>query len=157
VRLSQNNSKIQAGWHKFVVLTTLGRRIKALYGVSEVSLIDETLSLKSLTLQEEQQYELTTYAPRARVSSCICRRWPSWPSLGEVLGLAEIIFPSTGECQGQEAGVGGLGSRVGGGYRGLLGYHLKSKQRKYLIKKLFKFFKKSITKTSLDTLLYYRT
>ena len=33
---------------------------------------------------------------------------------GETLGLAKIICTSTGECQGQEAGVGGLGSRVGG-------------------------------------------
>jgi hypothetical protein len=40
---------------------------------------------------------------------------------GEALGFAKITCPSTGECQGQEAGVGGLGSRVGGGYRGLLG------------------------------------
>jgi hypothetical protein len=39
---------------------------------------------------------------------------------GEALGLAKIIGPSTGECQGQEVGVGGLGSRTGGGYRGLL-------------------------------------
>jgi hypothetical protein len=31
---------------------------------------------------------------------------------GKALGLAKIICPSTGECQGQEAGVGGLGSRV---------------------------------------------
>jgi hypothetical protein len=34
----------------------------------------------------------------------------------------KIIGPSTGECQGQEVGVGGmggLGSRAGGGYRGL--------------------------------------
>ena len=38
---------------------------------------------------------------------------------GEALGLGQIICPSTGECQGQEAGVGGLGSRVGG-YRGFL-------------------------------------
>jgi hypothetical protein len=38
---------------------------------------------------------------------------------GEALGLAKIIFPSIGECQGQEAGVGGLGNRVGGRYRGL--------------------------------------
>jgi hypothetical protein len=37
---------------------------------------------------------------------------------GEVLGLAKIICPSRGECQGQEAGVGGLGSRAKGGYRG---------------------------------------
>ena len=36
----------------------------------------------------------------------------------EVLGLEKIICPGTGECQGQEAGVGGLGSRAGGGYRG---------------------------------------
>jgi hypothetical protein len=31
--------------------------------------------------------------------------------IGEALGLAKIICPSTGECQGQESGVGGLGSR----------------------------------------------
>ena len=40
---------------------------------------------------------------------------------GEALGLVKIICPSTGECQGQEVGVGGLGSRVGGGNRGALG------------------------------------
>ena len=34
---------------------------------------------------------------------------------------AKIICPSTGECQGQEAGVDGLGSRAGGGTRGLWG------------------------------------
>jgi hypothetical protein len=38
---------------------------------------------------------------------------------GEALGIAKIICPSTGECQDQEAGVGRLGSRAGGGYRGL--------------------------------------
>ena len=37
------------------------------------------------------------------------------------LGLVKIICPSTGECQGLEAGVGGLGSRAEGGYRGLWG------------------------------------
>jgi hypothetical protein len=30
---------------------------------------------------------------------------------GEALGLAKIICPSIGECQGQEARVGRLGSR----------------------------------------------
>jgi hypothetical protein len=67
-------------------------------------------------------YELTS-TPRAPVSSCICsRRWPSQASLGEeALGLAKIICPSIGECQGQEVGVGGLGNRDRGGYRGLLG------------------------------------
>jgi hypothetical protein len=39
---------------------------------------------------------------------------------GEALGLAKIICPSTQECQGQEAGVGRLGSRVEGVGRGLL-------------------------------------
>jgi hypothetical protein len=39
---------------------------------------------------------------------------------GEALRLTKIICPSTGKCQGQEAGVGGLGSRAGGGYRELL-------------------------------------
>jgi hypothetical protein len=39
----------------------------------------------------------------------------SWPSMGgEALGLAKIICPRTGECQGQEEVVGGLGSRMGG-------------------------------------------
>jgi hypothetical protein len=37
------------------------------------------------------------------------------------LGLANLICPSTGECQGQEEGMGGWGSRAGGGYRGLSG------------------------------------
>ena len=40
---------------------------------------------------------------------------------GEALGLVKIIFPSTGECQGQEAGVDGLGSRAGGGYKETFG------------------------------------
>jgi hypothetical protein len=31
------------------------------------------------------------------------------------LGLANFICPNTGERQGQEVGVGGLGSRAGGG------------------------------------------
>ena len=39
---------------------------------------------------------------------------------GEALGLVQIICSSTGECQGQKVGVGGLGSRAGVGYSGLL-------------------------------------
>jgi hypothetical protein len=38
------------------------------------------------------------------------------------LGIANFICPSTGECQGQEW-VGRR--RAGGGYRELLGWHLK--------------------------------
>jgi hypothetical protein len=30
---------------------------------------------------------------------------------GEALGPVKVLCPSIGECQGQEAGVGGLGSR----------------------------------------------
>ena len=30
------------------------------------------------------------------------------------LGLGKVLCPSIGECQGQEAGVGGLGSRARG-------------------------------------------
>jgi hypothetical protein len=40
---------------------------------------------------------------------------------GEALGLVKNICLSTGECQGQESGVGGLGNRAGGGFRGLSG------------------------------------
>jgi len=40
---------------------------------------------------------------------------------GEALGLANIIYASTGDCQGQETGVGGLGSRAWRGYRGFGG------------------------------------
>jgi hypothetical protein len=35
--------------------------------------------------------------------------------------VQEIIRPNTEEYQGQEAGVGGLASRVRGGYEGILG------------------------------------
>jgi hypothetical protein len=68
--------------------------------------------LKGLAALSAEQHELTS-TPRACVSSCICsRRWPSPPLMvGEALGLAKITCPSTGEYQGQEMGVGGLGSR----------------------------------------------
>jgi hypothetical protein len=46
---------------------------------------------------------------------------------GEALGIVKIICPRTGERQGQEVGVGGLGSMVGGSYRGLWGEYLKCK------------------------------
>ena len=72
----------------------------------------------SATLWVEQPCELTSN-PRAPVSSCICsRRWPSQPSLGgEAHGLAKFICPNTGECQGQEVGMCGLGNMVGEGIR----------------------------------------
>jgi hypothetical protein len=55
----------------------------------------------------------------SNISSCICsRRWSNQPSLGgEALGIGKILCPKTGECQGLEVGVGGLGSRAGEGIR----------------------------------------
>jgi hypothetical protein len=76
----------------------------------------------SATLLKDQQYELTS-TPQNCVSSCICSRgWPSQPSMGgAALGLAKIICPSTGECQGQKVGMCRLGSKEREGYRGLWG------------------------------------
>ena len=42
---------------------------------------------------------------------------------GEAIGPVKVLWPSMGECQGQEAGVGGLvrrgrEERIGGFYRG---------------------------------------
>jgi hypothetical protein len=39
---------------------------------------------------------------------------------GKAVGLAKIICPSIGECQGQEAGSGWVGEQGRGGYRGFL-------------------------------------
>jgi hypothetical protein len=39
---------------------------------------------------------------------------------GEALGPVKVLCPSIGDCQDQEAGVDGLGSRRGGGDRGFL-------------------------------------
>ena len=37
---------------------------------------------------------------------------------GEALGPVKVLYPSVGECQGQEAGVGRLMSRRWGGDKG---------------------------------------
>ena len=38
--------------------------------------------------------------------------WPSGSSMGrEALGPVKVLCPSIGECQGQEAGMGGFWSR----------------------------------------------
>jgi hypothetical protein len=49
-------------------------------------------------------------------SSHICSRgWPYLSSMGEeALGPVKAVCPSVGDCQGQEAGVGELVSRVSG-------------------------------------------
>jgi hypothetical protein len=38
---------------------------------------------------------------------------------GEALGPVKVLCPTIGECQGQEAGVGGLVSRARGEGRGV--------------------------------------
>jgi hypothetical protein len=52
----------------------------------------------------------------------------------EALGIAKIICPSTVECQGQEAGVGGLGSRMEG-VQGSLGIAFEMQLKKISNKK----------------------
>jgi hypothetical protein len=43
------------------------------------------------------------------------RGWPSLLSMGEeAFGVVKVLCPNIGECQGQEARVGGLGRRGGG-------------------------------------------
>jgi hypothetical protein len=69
---------------------------------------------------EGQQYELTSTPPHTpelvslvayiKETGLVGHQWVERP-----LSLEKIICPSTGERQGQEAGVGGLGSRAGGG------------------------------------------
>jgi hypothetical protein len=46
-------------------------------------------------------------------NSRLLRGWPCGTSMrGEALGLVKARFPSVGECQDRETGVGGLVSRV---------------------------------------------
>ena len=52
----------------------------------------------------------------------------------EPLGIVKIICPITGECQGQEAGVGGLRNRAGGGEGiGDFGDGIKTEDRKSVV------------------------
>jgi hypothetical protein len=72
----------------------------------------------SATLLVEQQYELTSTCPPELVSlaayvsedGLVGHQWKERP-----IGRADLTCLSTGECQGQEVGVGV------GGYGGLLG------------------------------------
>jgi hypothetical protein len=86
-------------------------------------------------------------------SSCMSSRgWPCQSSMGgEALGRMKAVCPSAGECQGQEVGVGGLGSRGEGGWdRWVLGGETRKgdniwnvNKRKFLIKNnntVFAFF-----------------
>ena len=65
----------------------------------------------SATLQMEQHYELTstpellTLAAYVSKDGLVGHHWKERP-----IGLANIIYLSTGECQGQKVGVGGQGS-----------------------------------------------
>jgi hypothetical protein len=62
----------------------------------------------SATLQVEQHYELTSTPELVSLAAYVAEdglvghHWEETP-----LGIANFIYPTTGECQGQEAGVGG--------------------------------------------------
>jgi hypothetical protein len=70
----------------------------------------------------EQHYELTStpelVSPAAYVSEdgLVCHRWEE-----RALGLANFICLSTGECQGQEVGMGGGVEELGEASGRLLG------------------------------------
>ena len=65
----------------------------------------------SATLQVEQHYELTstpellTLAAYVSKDGLVGHHWKERP-----IGQANVICPSTGECQGQKMGMGGQGS-----------------------------------------------
>ena len=48
---------------------------------------------------------------------------------GEALGPVKVLCPSIGECQGQEAGVGALGSRGRGRVKGIRGFWRGNEER----------------------------
>jgi hypothetical protein len=79
--------------------------------VSAPNFVSVTPSMGMLCLGLNHQSKKTHGG--TSVSSCICSRgWPSRPSMGgKALGPVKALCPSVGECLGQEAGVGGLGSR----------------------------------------------
>ena len=60
------------------------------------------------TLEVEQQYELTSILELLSLAAYVSKdglvshHWKEWP-----FGLANFIFPSTGERKGQKGGVGG--------------------------------------------------
>ena len=60
--------------------------------------------------------EIVSLAAYVAEDGLVGHHWEERP-----LGLANFICPSTGECQGQELGVGGYGSRAEGGYKELSG------------------------------------
>ena len=80
----------------------------------------------SATLQVEQQYELTstpellTLAAYVSKDGLVGHHWKERP-----IGHANFICPSTGECQGQEAGVGWQGNSREVVYCEVSGQHLK--------------------------------
>jgi hypothetical protein len=78
----------------------------------------------NVPLKQQQQSKKTHGGTHD--SSCICSRgWPCWSSMGEeALSPVKVLCLSIGECQAQEARVGGLGSRgvgIGDFQKGKLG------------------------------------
>ena len=60
--------------------------------------------------------ELVSLVAHVSEDGLVSHHWEERP-----LVFLKMIYPSTRECQGQEAGVGWLGCRAGGGFRGLSG------------------------------------
>jgi hypothetical protein len=53
--------------------------------------------------------ELVSLAAYVAEGGLVIHHWEERP-----IGIANFICPNTGDCQGQEVGVGGEGSREGG-------------------------------------------
>ena len=62
------------------------------------------------TIELTSTPELLSLAAYVAEDGLVGHHWEERP-----LGLANFICPSTGECQGQDKGVGRLGSRARGG------------------------------------------
>jgi hypothetical protein len=60
-------------------------------------------------MNESVPPELMSLAAYVAEDGLVGHHWEEKP-----LGLANFIYPNTGERQGQEVGVGGWGSRAGG-------------------------------------------
>jgi hypothetical protein len=66
------------------------------------------MNQKSATLEVEQQYELTSTPELMSLAAYVAEDGlVGHHSKERPIGLANFICPSTGECQGQEVGVGG--------------------------------------------------
>ena len=85
----------------------LGEGLNELKGFA--TLWEEQSMNQTSQSSQGQNHQLKSPHGGTHGSSCICSKgWPCQASKGgEVLGPVKARCPSVGECQGQEAGVGG--------------------------------------------------